>query len=92
VAIELNENLPAIEAWRRALPEKQRRRLIHPLSVTRRWRASLEHGKCPQDLKREALAAWRRFCACVEALPVEQAAPLWQMAQAQAMNALATRV
>ncbi len=44
-------------------PERKRRRLIHPLSVTRRWKASIAHGngKCPQDLKREVVAAWRRF-------------------------------
>jgi hypothetical protein len=55
VAIELHENANAIEAWRETLPEKQRKRLVHPLSNVRRWRASLNHGhgKCPQDLKRE---------------------------------------
>jgi hypothetical protein len=40
VAIELAENVEAIEAWRDTLPERQRKRLVHPLSVTRRWRAS----------------------------------------------------
>jgi hypothetical protein len=35
--------------------------LIHPLSSVRRWRAATQsNGKCPQDLKREAAAAWRR--------------------------------
>ncbi len=64
-----------------ALPDRQRKRLIHPLLVTRRWRASLDHdnGKCPTDLRRDAKAAWRRFRACLEALPAEQAGPLWQM-------------
>src|SRR5262245_63101081 len=33
--------IEAIEAWRATLPERQRKRLIHPLSVTRRWRQSL---------------------------------------------------
>ena len=63
VAIELHENAAAIEAWRTTLPEKQRRRLVHPLSNVRRWRAATAHGngKCPQDLKREAAVAWRRF-------------------------------
>lgn len=90
VAIELHENVHAIEAWRATLPERQRRRLVHPLSVTRRWKASLAHGeaKCPQDLKREAAAAWRRFVACMEALPPDQAAPLWQAVQAQAAIAI----
>jgi len=81
VAIELHENIVAVEAWRNSLPEKQKRRLIHPLSVTRRWRVHTEHngGKGPQDLKRDAIAAWRRFLECVQLLPADQAAPLWAM-------------
>jgi len=27
----------------------------------------------PGDLQHDALAAWRRFCDCLEALPIEQA-------------------
>ena len=63
--LELHEHINQITAWRDSLPERQRRRLIHPLSVTRRWKASLAHGeaKAPQDLKRDAAAAWRRFAA-----------------------------
>jgi hypothetical protein len=82
VAIELHENANAIEAWRLTLPERQRKRLIHPLSNVRRWRASLNHGnsKCPADLKRDAVAAWRRFLSCVRSLPADQARPLWQAA------------
>ncbi len=84
VAIELHENAPAIEAWRATLPEKQRKRLVHPLSNVRRWRvATSSNGKCPQDLKRDATAAWRRFKSCLEALPDDQAAPLWQMASTE---------
>jgi hypothetical protein len=51
VTIELAENIEAIEAWRNTLPERQRKRLVHPLSVTRRWRAATAqgNGKCPQD-------------------------------------------
>ena len=37
VAIELVENLPAIEQWRSTLSKKDRRRLAHPLSNVRRW-------------------------------------------------------
>jgi hypothetical protein len=87
VAIELHENIAAIEPWRNA--DKGRRKLIHPLSVTRRWKLSVAHGeaKTPQDLKRDAVAAWRKFVACVEALPADKVAPLWQVAQAQAMKA-----
>jgi hypothetical protein len=85
VAVELYENCAQIEAWRASLPERQRKRLVHPLSNVRRWRASLNHGngKCPQDFKRDAVAAWRRFVACVEMLPPDQAAPLWQAALAE---------
>ena len=85
VAIELHEHAEAITAWRDGLPERQRRRLISPLAVTRRWKASLAHGNggCPQDLKRDAVAAWRRFVSCVEALPAAEAGPLWQSVAAQ---------
>jgi hypothetical protein len=90
VAVELHENATAIEAWRATLPEKQQRRLVHPLSNVRRWRASTTNGqgKCPIDLKRDALAAWRRFVSCIELLPPDQARPLWQAAQAQTTAAL----
>ena len=86
VAIELHENAASIEAWRATLPERQRKRLVHPLSNVRRWRASLNHGngKCLTDLRRDAIAAWRRFVSCVSALPADQAAPLWQAALAEA--------
>jgi hypothetical protein len=84
VAIELHENATAIEEWRATLPERQRRRLVHPLSNVRRWRAATTHnGKCPTDLKRDAVAAWRRFVCCMKSLPPDQAAPLWQAALAE---------
>jgi hypothetical protein len=59
----------------------------HLLSNVRRWRASLNHGngKCPQDLKRDA--AWRRFICCIEALPPDEVALLWEMAFAEAATA-----
>lgn len=80
VAILLHENATAIEEWRATLPERQRRRLVHPLSNVRAWRASTVNGngKCLQDLKREAMRAWRRFVSCARLLPPDQAAPLWQ--------------
>jgi len=86
VAIELAENVEAIEAWRDTLPERQRKRLVHPLSVTRRWRASTAHGngKSPQDLRRDAVAAWARFCASVRALPADETQPLWRLIAAEA--------
>jgi len=88
VAIELYENLPAIEAWRATLSEKQRRSLIHPLSNVRRWRAATTYGgKSPADYKMEAVAAWKKFVSCVAMLPTDQAAPLWQMVyQTKAMS------
>jgi hypothetical protein len=89
VAIELHENAPAIEAWRETLPERQRKRLVHPLSNVRRWKAATQsNGKAPVDLTRDAMAAWRRFVCCVELLPPDQALPLWQAAHAQAATAL----
>jgi hypothetical protein len=86
VAIELAENIDAIEQWRSTLPEKQRRRLVHPLSNVRRWKASTAHGngRCPQDLKRDAKAAWGRFRSCLEALPAGEAQPLWRLIAAEA--------
>jgi hypothetical protein len=92
VAIEFAENIAAIEAWRSTLDERTRRRLVHPLSNVRRWRAAMAFGeaKCPQDLKREAASAWRRFRSSLEALPADEAMPLWQAAQAHAAAFLAT--
>jgi hypothetical protein len=80
VAILLHENATAIEEWRATLPERQRRRLVHPLSNVRAWRASTVSGnrKSLQELKREAMRAWRRFVRCARLLPPDQAAPLWQ--------------
>jgi hypothetical protein len=70
VAVELHEHAEAITSWRDGLPERQRRRLIHPLSVTRRWRAARQ--------------AWARFCACTKASPAGEAAPLWRLIAAEA--------
>jgi hypothetical protein len=86
-AVDLAENIDAIEAWRSTLPEKERQRLINPLSNTRRWRASLT-PKADPDALAKAKAAWRKFVALVELLPPDRAAPLWQAAQAQAAVAL----
>ena len=76
-AIALHENAKAIERWRQSLPERERKRLINPQSVVKRWQRETQHGngKCPTDLKRDAVAAWRRFVSCVKALPADQAAP-----------------
>ena len=85
VAIELAENIEAIEAWRSTLPEKQRRRLVHPLSNVRRWRADTHgNGKCADDPVKAATVAWRRFRGCLEALPATEAQPLWRLIAAEA--------
>jgi len=91
VAVELHENIDAISAWRATLPERQRRRLVHPLSNVRRWRAATTYGgKSPADYKMEAIAAWRRFLACVQALPATDQAAMWSMvSQARVTDAAA---
>jgi hypothetical protein len=78
-AVELAEHAAEITRWRDSLPERERRRLIHPMSVTRRWRAatSSSGGRPPAELRRDALAAWKRFCACADMLPPDQAVALW---------------
>jgi hypothetical protein len=88
-AIDLHENLEAIEQWRATLPDKQRRRLQGPQQNVRRWRRETQQNAKPRrdDIAR-ALAAWQRFVACVSALPADQAAPLWQTVQAQAATAI----
>jgi hypothetical protein len=85
VAIELHEDAKAIEAWRATLPERQRRRLVHPLSNVRNWKGATEQYQAQRsrDLKWDAQYAWRRFCACLDALPAHEAAPLWQAALAE---------
>jgi hypothetical protein len=106
VCIELAENAEAITAWRDALSEKQRRRLRHPLSITRRWRAATapsddrkstnipkqNNGPTVAVTVSDAMAAWRRFCSCMQALPPDQAAPLWIEAQARAAEHLSRDV
>jgi hypothetical protein len=84
-AIELHENLTAITAWRASLPERERRRLIGAQANVKRWRKETRHGngKCAQDLRRDAKAAWRRFIRCVQLLPVHEAEPLRQMVLAE---------
>lgn len=89
VAIELNENLSAIESWRQTLSEKQRKQLVHPLSNVRRWRQATAGKTRVNDAAKAAAAAWRRFVAYVDKLPPDQAAPFWQAAQAQALSNMA---
>ena len=58
---------------------------INPLSNVRRWRAATAHsnGRCPQDLKREAAAAWRRFVRYVRLLPPDEARMIWLSVSAE---------
>jgi hypothetical protein len=79
-AIALHENLAAITAWRDGLPEHKRKHLITAQANVKRWRASLNrgHDRCPADLRRDAMRAWRRFVSCVQALPPDEAMSLWQ--------------
>jgi hypothetical protein len=44
------------------------------------------NGKCPADLTRDAMAAWRRTVCCVRSLLADQAVPLWQAALAEAAS------
>lgn len=86
-ACDLVENIDALEKWRASLPEKQRRRLINPLSNMRRWRKATQQTK-PVDRLKTVAATWARFKTLMEDLPPEDAAPLWQAAHDQADAAL----
>jgi hypothetical protein len=84
-ALEMIENISAIEVWRATLSEKQRRRLAGPLQNVRRWRKAKAQNKANgTDDAGKAAAAWNRFVALMEKLPADRAAPLWQAAQAHA--------
>ena len=92
VAIELHKNREQILAWRATLTEKQRGRLIHPLSNVRRWRAATtSHRIAADDAFQTATTAWRRFLAAAETLPAKQALPLWQEIHEKAESRIYTR-
>ena len=80
VALELNENITAIEAWRATLTDKQRRRCVHPLSNVRAWRKAVAPARadCAGDDLQTARALWRRCVALAETLPADQASPFWR--------------
>ena len=61
VALELHENIGAIEEWLATLPERERRWLVHPIRVTRRWRQS------PRTTRRSADVATYFFRTFVNA-------------------------
>jgi hypothetical protein len=76
-----------MEKWRQSLSERERRKLINPSSVARGWhRATHLKSKCADDPVKAATVAWARFVACVEALPADEARPLWQSVAAKATN------
>jgi DNA-directed RNA polymerase specialized sigma24 family protein len=87
VAITLIENAEAINRWRDTLPEKDRRRLNTAQANVHRWQKSLQPQAKPDALA-QAQAALARFLACIEALPPDQAAPLWLTVQEQAARRL----
>jgi hypothetical protein len=88
VCIELSENEPAISVWRDGLTERQRQQWRHPLTITRKWReATQADDPCrpsdkpvATDLKRDAIAAWRKFVSCLESMAPSEGAPLKAMA------------
>jgi hypothetical protein len=84
VAIELAENIAAIEQWRSTLDERTSRRLVHPLSNVRRWKAAVQAKEQAVTDARKATAARARFVAHAEALTPEQALPLWRLIAAEA--------
>jgi len=65
------------------LPERRRKRLIHPLSNVRAWRAATATPEDNRrqhdggDCQRDALIHWRRFRRCLEAMPPDEARTLW---------------
>jgi hypothetical protein len=70
------------------LSDRERRRLLHPLSNVRRWRAATKQNKTKaSDDVAKAAAAWRRCVACLEALPPDQAQLLWREVYEQAARA-----
>ena len=84
-AIEFWQNIEAITAWRdAALTDRERLRLVHPLSNLRRWRKETappaQASGC--DVAKAAAAHWQKFVVCVQAMPADQAAPF--LAQAAA--------
>ena len=85
-ALDLVEHLSEIESFRATLSEKRQRQLKHPLSNVAAWRKATQVKST--DPYKAAVLAWRRFCACVTALPADEARPLWATAQAQAAAVL----
>jgi hypothetical protein len=79
--VMLVDNQQAIEAWREALPQRERDRLNNAQHLFRRWQASFktDHGKPLAYVKRDAITAWRKFVSCVAMLPDNEAQAMWAM-------------
>lgn len=84
-ALDMIENISAIEVWRSTLTERQRRRLAGPLQNVRRWRKATAQPRSADGVAKAA-AAWSRFVAAVNLLPPEQAAQFWRNAHALCPN------
>ena len=77
----LVDNAAAIEAWRAALPQRERDRIGNAQHMVRRWQASFktDHGKPLAYVRRDAIAAWRKFLSSVSMLPPADQAAMWNM-------------
>jgi hypothetical protein len=76
-ALELHENISQITAWRETLSPKRRDRLRCAHSNVWAWRRATASPKANDDPHRNALEHWRRFTACLAAMPPDEAAELW---------------
>ena len=86
-ALELHTHLAEIIEWRDGLPEKQRRRLRHPLSNVKAWRRATGQ-RATVDPMAQAAAAWARLLAILETLPASCAGRLWREIEHHAARAL----
>src|SRR5262245_38059658 len=87
-AIDMFENIDAIEQWRSTLTDRERRRLQGPQQNLRRWRRETQ-ARTEIDKARAAMIAWAKFVSHAEALPRSEALPLWQTAHEQAAARIA---
>jgi hypothetical protein len=79
VSLLASQNIPEIA------PKLNRTACIRYRSPTLASALSHDNGKAASaDLKREALAAWRKFVSCIKALPSDQIGPLLEQAFEQA--------
>jgi hypothetical protein len=62
-ALDLHENIAAIELWRATLPERKRKRMQGPWQNVQQWRAATQQPQAPciTDKVKAAEIAWRRL-------------------------------